>query len=150
LTRKTIVDTRLHDLSVIGREPRGCIETVLEVDDGPFTVLATHLGLRPRERKAQIRRLSRLARARRGAQLLLGDLNLWSRASALGSLQALGFEHKVVRSFPTWPVPLIALDRILVRSPAYLKRCWRHDSVLARVASDHFPLIAELELRSLP
>ena len=150
LTRKPSIGSWLHDLSVIGREPRGCIEMALEVNDGPFTVWATHLGLRPGERRVQISRLSRLAEVRRGAQLLLGDFNVWSRSRALGSLRALGFEQKVVRSFPTWPVPVVAFDRVLARPPAHIKRCWRHDSALARVASDHFPLIAELELRYRP
>lgn len=148
LTRAAVIDTRLHDLSVVGREPRGCIETVLEVADGSFTVLATHLGLKSSERRAQITHLSSLVRLRHSAQLLLGDFNVWSCALVFRPLQALGFDHEAVRSFPTWPVPLVALDRILVRPPANLIRCWRHDSALARVASDHFPLIAELELRT--
>ena len=50
-------------------------------------------------------------------------------------------------SYPTWFAPVLALDRIFVRSPAVATRTWRHDSPTARVASDHFPVAADLKIR---
>lgn len=117
----------------------------LELDNGgkPFGLLATHLGLGQRERSAQIERLTGIVSARDSIHLLLGDLNVWSGQS-LRPLVASGFVFKAVPSFPTWPGALVALDRILVRKPVIIHRCFRYESLLARVASDHFPLVAEL------
>jgi len=43
-------------------------------------------------------------------------------------------------------IAMAALDRILVRAPLRIRRCWRHDTPRARIASDHFPLLAEIAL----
>lgn len=48
-----------------------------------------------------------------------------------------------VASFPA-PLPLLALDHVLVRPRPALRRVWRHDTWLARRASDHLPLVATL------
>ena len=83
------------------------------------------------------------------AAMLLGDLNLWSGVAVPASLAAVGFRQHLVRSFPTWPAPVAALDRILVRQPLVIS-AWRHESAPAPVASDHFPVVAELCLQQSP
>lgn len=146
LSRHTVLDSRLHDLSIPGREPRGCIEATIGCAGARVRCFATHLGLGRRERMEQVRRLALLLDNVVGtAGLLLGDLNLW-RLAASRPLHARRFVGPAVRSFPTWPTPIVALDRILARLPAAVERCWRHDSPAARVASDHFPVIAEIRL----
>ncbi|MFZ0792070.1 MAG: endonuclease/exonuclease/phosphatase family protein [Chromatiaceae bacterium] len=147
LTRHAVTAPRLHDLSCVGREPRGAIDVVIEMNGGPLRVCATHLGLARSERKRQIDRLCALLCGRPGAALLLGDFNVWWGSTALAPLAAGGFEHVRVPSFPTWPCPVISLDRIFALAPLLIARCWRHDSPLARIASDHFPLLADLQIR---
>jgi len=146
LTRYTVREMCLHDLSFAGREQRGCLQADLACEGTRFRALATHLGLCRRERRAQLQRLAQCAADTREACVILGDLNSWVGAVALRPLRAAGFGGPAVRSFPTWPGPLLALDRILVRPPAKIVRCWRHDSHAARMASDHFPVVAEIEM----
>jgi endonuclease/exonuclease/phosphatase family metal-dependent hydrolase len=49
------------------------------------------------------------------------------------------------RTFPA-PFPLFSLDRIWVTPRWRMRRLWVHRSPLARAASDHLPLVAELDL----
>jgi len=148
LTRLPVQDVRLHDLSVAGREPRGAIEVLLGSHGAPaLRVVATHFGLAPWERRAQARRVLELLEPRSTAlEVLLGDLNewfLWGRP--------LRWLHRAFAQTPapaTWPArrPLFALDRLWVRPRAALASLARHDGPLARSASDHLPLRAELVL----
>jgi phosphatidylserine/phosphatidylglycerophosphate/cardiolipin synthase-like enzyme len=48
-------------------------------------------------------------------------------------------------SLESWPIAV--LDRILARAPLVLACCRRHESPLARVASDHFPIVADTWLQ---
>jgi len=136
---------RLQDLSVGSYEPRGLIDADLHIAGHAWRVLATHLGLAFRERRAQIARIAALAADDPRPTLLMGDLNVWLGVRALAPLRRIGFGGRSIGSFPTWLLPFLPLDRILVRGPASATRCWRHDSTAARIASDHFPIVAELE-----
>lgn len=135
------------DLGVDDYEPRGALDVCIDVGAQPLLrVIATHLGLRPHERREQVRRI--LAKVERGTPhptLLMGDLNewyLWGRP--------LRWLHSHFRHTPTAPRtfparrPVFALDRIWVSPAGALRRLARHASPLARVASDHLPLIAEI------
>ena len=146
LSRYRLVERQLHDLSVAKREPRGLLDVVVDLGGRPCNVLATHLGLTRQERSNQIERLGKLLATRAGPTLLLGDFNLWYSGRALRPLTRLGFQPSRVRSFPTWRAPLMALDRILCRNPAVLQHCWRHETPLSRVASDHYPIVADVRL----
>jgi endonuclease/exonuclease/phosphatase family metal-dependent hydrolase len=148
LARDPVVESRLHDLSCAGREPRACIDLLLDLGGLALRLIATHLGLRSRERLAQLARLADLAAATGEACLLMGDFNLWWHRRALRPLAEQGFVEQPVRSFPTRPGPLVALDRILARPPVTIERCWRYDNPRSRLASDHFPVLADLRLES--
>jgi hypothetical protein len=108
-------------------------------------VIATHLGLRPDERRWQVRRLlSLFETGTADYSVLLGDLNewlLWGRP-----LRWLRRQFAPTPHLPTFParLPLFALDRIWVRPRAALHRLVVHVSAAARLASDHLPLRAEL------
>jgi endonuclease/exonuclease/phosphatase family metal-dependent hydrolase len=146
LTRLPVLDTATVDLSVPGREPRGALLALLETPAGPLRLIATHLGLRPYERRLQMRRLLALPRERAAATVLLGDLNewfLWGRP--LRWLRARFGHAPAPPSFPAHR-PLLALDRIWVEPRSILRGLRAHASPLARVASDHVPLRAVLEL----
>jgi endonuclease/exonuclease/phosphatase family metal-dependent hydrolase len=145
LTHHRIVEQRLHDLSFVGREPRGLLDVVLEHDGQRLQVFATHLGLVRRERRWQIERLCSQLALGQGPSLLLGDFNVWRGGGELHPIAARGYMHLPVRSFPTWRRPLLALDHVFCRTPAVALRCWRHDTPLSRVASDHYPVVAEIQ-----
>jgi len=148
LTRLPVEDVRLEDLSVPGREPRGALAAVLRTGAGPLTLIATHLGLAPGERRRQMRRLLALVRASAKPVVLLGDLNewfLWGRP--LRWLRAHFGRTPAPATFPArWPI--FALDRIWVEPAVALERIETHRARPARVASDHLPVRATLRLNS--
>jgi endonuclease/exonuclease/phosphatase family metal-dependent hydrolase len=148
LTGVSVIESRLHDLSCPACEPRGAIDLLLETGNGPLRVVATHLGLRRKERRSQIRRLARLLSGEPAAAILLGDFNVWSRFPSLRPLTDIGFSGRPVASFPTWPLPAAALDRILARAPVRMVSCWRKVTPMTSIASDHFPVLAEVEIAS--
>jgi endonuclease/exonuclease/phosphatase family metal-dependent hydrolase len=148
LSRLPINDFQLHDISVSGREPRGAIELNLKFNDIAVQIIATHLGLRPGERRHQIERLIPLLDASTAdIRILLGDLNewfLWGRP-----LRRL---HRVFGHTPapsTFPArrPWFALDRLWVQPLSAIDSLRAHNSAAARLASDHLPLLAELHIR---
>lgn len=146
LSQSRIVAQTRHELTVARREPRGALDARLEIGGDELRVCALHLGLARRERRHQIERLSGLLANGRVATVLLGDFNVWVGSWELRPLARLGFRHLKVRSFPTWGTPILSLDRIFAVSPAVIRRCWRHASPLSRVASDHYPIVAEIEI----
>jgi endonuclease/exonuclease/phosphatase family metal-dependent hydrolase len=147
LTRFPAKLVRRVALDVARREPRGAIDAVLDCNGKPLRVIATHLGLKPSERREQVTRL--LAAVRAGPHLptvLLGDLNEWFlRGRPLRWLHDHFGESPAFATFPS-PAPLLALDRIWTAPAPLLGRVRVHRSRLARVASDHLPLVAELKL----
>ncbi|MGB0722538.1 MAG: endonuclease/exonuclease/phosphatase family protein [Gammaproteobacteria bacterium] len=142
---RRVHSNRVHDIAYPGREPRGVIELELGDRDAPLRVYATHLGLRPAERRAQVRGLLRLIDDHAGPALLMGDLNHPWAWPGLRPLRRAGFRHRAVRGFPTRPFPLLALDRIMARAPARIGRCWIERNPRTAQASDHYPLLAEVD-----
>jgi len=141
LTRLPVRAANRVDLSVPGREPRGALDLRLGTPHGDLRVVATHLGLAPAERRAQIRRiLGLLAPVRPEPVVLMGDLNewfLWGRT--LRWLRAHFGRAAAPATFPArWP--LLALDRIWVEPRALRRTLAAHASERARTASDHLPL----------
>lgn len=147
LTRCPVREKRLADLSWRGREPRGAICADVECDGRALRVVATHLGLRPAERRAQVHQLLQLFSWKpEDRAVLMGDVNewfLWGRP-----LRRLHRYFERTRAVPTFParLPVLALDRLWTHPGSILARLHAHRSPLARVASDHLPLVATLEL----
>jgi endonuclease/exonuclease/phosphatase family metal-dependent hydrolase len=149
LCRGPIVTHRRLDLSVPGHEPRGALDATIGCGNGiSLRVMATHLGLRPTERRYQVQCLLREVNAdtHRGPTVLLGDLNewfLWGRP-----LRWLHAHFGRPPSPPTFPAgrPVVALDRIWVKPRTCLRAISVHRSALSRQASDHLPIVASLDL----
>ena len=151
LARHPIVDVHRIDLSMDRREPRGAIATTIDFDGTPVHLLAAHLGLRVSERRFQIRQLlSYLDSVRHSLVVVLGDFNDWlpGRSAAHVLDGRLGASARL-RSFPS-SRPLLPLDRIWIQPVSALRRMFVHTSALARRASDHLPVVADLDLRAAP
>jgi endonuclease/exonuclease/phosphatase family metal-dependent hydrolase len=136
------------DLSVPGRERRGAIDAVLPAVGRVWRVVATHLGLRGAERRAQALRLAtHLGRTDAGLPTaLLGDLNDWTPwARQLAPLARRVAPFSRVRTFPSRR-PVLALDRVAVRAPGATLRVEAVGHAWARDASDHLPLRATVHL----
>jgi endonuclease/exonuclease/phosphatase family metal-dependent hydrolase len=151
LTSLPVLSVQRIDLSMPGREPRGALYVTLEYENNPVSVIATHLGLRPAERRAQIRRLlSVLQNVESSAEqaavsVLMGDLNewcLWGRP--LRWLRRYFQPSPAPVSYPAC-CPLLALDRIWVKPAKKIISVRTVNNKLTRAASDHLPLIAQVE-----
>ena len=149
LTRLPVLTLNRIDLSLPQREPRGALDTMLDWHGQRVQVIATHLGLRPGERRLQVRRLLALYESTPAAlSVLLGDLNewlLWGRP--LRWLRRYFAAAPQPRTYPA-RFPLFALDRIWVHPRSALTAIAVHNSPAARVASDHLPLVAELAIEA--
>jgi endonuclease/exonuclease/phosphatase family metal-dependent hydrolase len=148
LTRFKVLSVQRLDLCVERCEPRGAIDVELDCGGTPMRVLATHLGLRPSERREQIQRLLQALESDRPLPtILMGDINewfLWGRP-----LRWMHKHFQQTPSPPTFPagMPVFALDRMWVKPRTLLRNMTVHSTALAKIASDHLPLTAELDLR---
>jgi endonuclease/exonuclease/phosphatase family metal-dependent hydrolase len=151
LTRFPVLGARSIDLTVADYEPRGAIDADLLVGDRVLRVIATHFGLRAGERRLQANRLmtalgetSTTSRRKADAVLLMGDLNEWrGRSGAIRAFDRRLGPSAAERTFPSW-MPMLALDRIYADGPAVLREVSVYRTPLARLASDHLPLVGSL------
>lgn len=145
LSRYPVIATRRLDLSFGSREPRGALDADIDVNGNPLRIVATHLGLRPAERREQIRRLLQVFDTGRMPVILMGDVNEWFVWGRPLRWLVSHFEAvPQVRTFPSrWPV--FALDRIWISPRHRLLRIEVHATPLAKKASDHLPLIAHID-----
>lgn len=139
---------RVHTLRLPGLEPRGALIVDLDYNGSPMRIIAAHFGLLRRSRSLQAKALLAAANDVTLPTFLLGDLNEWrvrTRSSLLALLPEFGPLDAILPSFPS-RYPLLALDRILSRPPSLIASLEVHQSPLARVASDHLPLKARINL----
>ncbi len=147
LARRGIIQD-VRQVKLPGFEPRGAIIVDLELKGVALRVVAAHFGLvaalalaagsgaggsHPIRGQADdpARRPQRMA----GAQPLV----------TAGALPHFGPIHAVLPSFPS-RYPLLALDRIMARPANLITRIEVHQTPLARLASDHLPIKARLNL----
>jgi len=149
LTKRKVLAVRHHDWSWTGHEPRAALDVDLEVGGETLRVIVTHLGLRPYERRFQVRKILELIRqtAKQERIVVLGDINEWLPLSRpLRWMHGLLGHSPAERSFPArWP--LFALDRVWVRPRHALLAFGAHRSPLAAQASDHLPVKAIVAVR---
>jgi endonuclease/exonuclease/phosphatase family metal-dependent hydrolase len=151
LTRPEIHTLQLHDVSFPGRQPRGVIDAVIAFEHKTVRVLVTHLGLHARERKHQVQRLLKILNQNQGTDctILLGDINEWRpQGFAVRMFNAKLGRGISARTFPSF-YPVFALDRVWVSPRAALVEKTIPHHRLARVASDHLPIRAIIDLSAL-
>ena len=154
LTRLPVLGAERLDLSQGAREPRGCLRVDLDVKGTPLHVFNCHLGLAPSERREQLELLGRFIRdsARLvGPRVLVGDFNEWHRGPITRGLRR-EFSSPMRRMRRTHPAmfPLFALDRIYWDVELQGQEFHVHRSRLARLASDHLPVVLRLAVRLQP
>jgi endonuclease/exonuclease/phosphatase family metal-dependent hydrolase len=136
-------------LKLPGAEPRGAIVVDLEVKNGVLRVIAAHLGLLRHSRARQIEALiAEVSECGTKPTIILGDLNEWrlGRRSALSRLPETFAPSEALPSFPS-RYPVLALDRIVGTPADLVARVEVHNSELARIASDHRPIKAHIDLK---
>jgi endonuclease/exonuclease/phosphatase family metal-dependent hydrolase len=147
LSRWPVLDLAEHGLTFGTREPRGALEATIGRDARELRVIATHLGLRVAERHGQLARL--LAIVQGGPEMptvLAGDFNMTRARAREWRAYAQHFGRTdALATFPSF-APVLPLDRIFAISGASVVDVAAHRSRRARVASDHLPLVATVEL----
>jgi endonuclease/exonuclease/phosphatase family metal-dependent hydrolase len=150
LTRLPVLGFTRCDLSCDGREPRGCLRVDVGVDGTALHIFNCHFGLGFRERRAQVELLHAFMRAAdcEGPRLLLGDFNEWHRGPVTRGFRR-EFSSPMRRMRRTHPAvfPLFRLDRIYWDVELQGEEFHVHRSRLARVASDHLPVVARVRVR---
>jgi endonuclease/exonuclease/phosphatase family metal-dependent hydrolase len=157
LSRFPIVATGNVDVTQPGRKARSVLHAEVRLEMLSATrvlhVFNLHLGLGERERRRQLVQFLAghpFAGLRRRTPIVVaGDFNdVWG---TLGPrlLGPAGFQGpaRPLRTFPAY-APLRALDSFYVRGSVDLVRLTTVRQAPARTASDHLPLLAELQLRS--
>lgn len=151
LTRLPMLGWATCDLSRGSREPRGCLRVDLGANGRTFHVFNCHFGLGLRERREQFALLGEFIRSSailEGPRVLMGDFNEWHRGPVTRGLK-LEFSSPMRRMRRTHPAlfPLFRLDRIYWDVELEGETFHAHRSRLARVASDHLPVVARLRVR---
>lgn len=129
-------------------EPRGAIIANTRHKQQPLRIITTHLDIHSSERKRQLRELLKHIPTNTDATncILMGDLNEWLPIRRYFMQFRKHFDaFSELRTFPVNPA-LFALDRIALTGNFKEFRFETDDSKLARIASDHRPLICELSL----
>ncbi len=163
LSRLPIVRERNIDLTIGRRKRRGCQHTTLDLGasraEGRFEVFNLHLGLSARERRRQVARLAEspeVAGLAPGMPCVIGgDFNDWRSLLRPAFVGDLGFlcatdrptrgGPSSLRTFPSFS-PQGSLDKLYVRGVRAVHAVYRCRHRSARVASDHLPIICDIEI----
>jgi len=140
-----------------GLEPRGAIWAAIDLDGVTLNLLNTHLGLVPREQRLQAAALvgkDWLGHPDcKGPTILAGDFNATSITRPYQTLCRNGFSDcqrklglkQTVKTFPS-AFPAIRIDHAFVSPHIRITSVKAPFSPLARVASDHLPLVIDFEI----
>jgi endonuclease/exonuclease/phosphatase family metal-dependent hydrolase len=137
-------------------EPRGALWVDVRIGDHRLQVLNTHLGLVPHEQRAQARALAGPewigCALRRDPLILLGDFNATPHQAVYrtltGRLRDARASVEASRASPTFPsrLPMLALDHVFVSRTVQVQAVRAITAPLARMGSDHLPLIVDFAL----
>jgi endonuclease/exonuclease/phosphatase family metal-dependent hydrolase len=153
LSRFPLLGSENHDISVAGREERGCLRVDVAMGkESRIHVYNVHLGTSFIERRRQARKLigeSILSDSNiPGPRIMLGDFNEWTRGLVTrllnGHFQSGDIRLHLKRS-RTYPglLPIMHLDHIYFDETLELEHAELHRSRAALLASDHLPIFAD-------
>jgi endonuclease/exonuclease/phosphatase family metal-dependent hydrolase len=150
-TRLSVRGSLTFDLTQPARQPRGGIRLDFFVGDEVLHLFNVHFGLKIRERAEQVAALVReqiLSADLVGPRVVIGDLNEWFPGPVGRALRRELRGPRIIRRTHPAPLPLFPLDRIYWDRHLQAEGFRVHRSRLARVASDHLPVVARLRLPS--
>ena len=143
------------DVSVEGRERRGCLRTDVFIQNHAFHIFNVHLGTDFFERRQQAKRLVDEAvlrcRSLEGPRIVLGDFNEWTRGhvSQVLTQEFVSTDVRVfLRQTRTYPgiFPVMHLDHIYYDPQLGVEHVALHRTKTSLIASDHLPLVADFRL----
>ena len=154
LSRFPIRHHTQHDLSWRTCEAR-CVQRVdLDVDGATLHFYNVHLGTAYLERRFQAQRLAAIVSDRRvgGPKVVLGDFNEWLKGLTTSLLSErlnaidLRTHLRRRRTYPGF-FPILHLDHIYYQGEVHVTRLELPRTRKTLIASDHLPLVAELQVR---
>lgn len=145
-----------HNISLRygGRKNRRAQLALIEARGAPIRLVNWHLGLGEAERQWQARHLLAHESFRRyedAITIVAGDFNDWRNTLHKGALA----EHSLAqvsappsrfRTFPAY-LPVGSLDKVFVCTRVAIERAHVVHSTLAARASDHLPLVIDLDVK---
>lgn len=150
LTRLPLLESRQIVLPIVGHlahrrsQPRSALLTRHTWDGGELDMINTHLSVLFRERAGQVAAIA--AEMAGEALVIAGDFNCtpWSPAYQILRRRSLKSATRFARTWPS-PAPLVPIDHIFYRGRLGLVSGGTWTKGGARRASDHLPVVAELE-----
>jgi endonuclease/exonuclease/phosphatase family metal-dependent hydrolase len=142
------------DLSVAGREPRGALRTDIRLGDEILHIFNVHLGTAAHERKAQAQLIDQhLLKAIdvSGHRIIMGDFNDWNHGLVTKTLSRefhltdLAAHLPRTRAYPAL-LPFLHLDHIYLDHHLKIEKARFHRNRMSLLASDHLPLVADVEI----
>lgn len=143
-----------------GLEPRGALWVAVDIGGGvELQVINTHLGLVPREQQVQAAALIgedwMASEAFTAPAVLLGDFNASPFSKTYRMLTAVirdaqsGLSRAPTATFPSG-FPFMRIDHVFVAGAVTVTKVESPFDARARVASDHLPLVVDLEIEPPP
>ena len=143
LVANDVACTDVERLSLPGLEPRGAVRVDVAIGAG-LSLVATHLGLRRRDRRAQLEVIN-AAVADKEHVAIAGDFNEWSEHKGLEPLGSRFAVHAPGKTFHA-KRPVAALDRFALRHGVEVRNAGVSQTDLARRASDHLPIWSDISV----
>ncbi|MGR4862206.1 endonuclease/exonuclease/phosphatase family protein [Caulobacter sp. LARHSG274] len=141
-----------------GLEPRGALWITVEVGGAPVQIINTHLGLVPREQRLQAAALLgegwMAHEAWRAPGILLGDFNATPYSATYRLLRTAlrdaqgrneAWRKAPTATFPS-SFPFMRIDHVFLTKGLETIDVRSPYGALARTASDHLPLVVDLEI----
>jgi endonuclease/exonuclease/phosphatase family metal-dependent hydrolase len=163
LSRFPIIRERNIDLTIGNKKRRGCqhtnIQVLSSIKQFNIDVFNLHLGLSAKERQKQAGLLFRSKEYRDLEQVMpcivAGDFNDWRSLLRALFVEGMGFKcatdksqllgEVAIKTFPSF-APRGGLDRVYFKGQIKFIKVCRYKKKVAKIASDHLPVVVELEL----
>lgn len=136
--------------------PRGAVWVAIDFNGRSVNLINTHLGLTPKERREQVDTLLSEEWLNHpdcaSPTILCGDFNATARQKAIRrlavKLKDAQVEHRGRLTEKTFAgrYPTLTIDHVLVDHSINVKHTTVANNSLTKVASDHLPLIVDLEI----
>jgi len=154
LSRYPIQNHVVCDLSQKDLEPRFGQRADILVDGHPLSIFNVHLGTSMGERARQARQLIPFLcdPSPNGPKILLGDFNEWIKGKATSTLRE-QFQSMDIAPFFKWPrtypgfFPIFHIDHIYFQGPVTVAKVESSRDWQTILASDHIPIVAELQIK---
>jgi len=139
----------VHQIHLPSIEPRGALIVEFDLQAGPLRIIAAHLGLLRRSRAQQAATILSFLQERQDMPaIMLGDFNEWRIGKNSSLTTLMPFFDVTMGTVPSFPsrFPFLALDRVFSYPHDLVTSVEIHNTPLSRVASDHLPIKANINL----